>query len=512
MPNFQFDYYKSNAPATIADIMQRSAASQAAAMRASGQARAQGITNIGQQIAGTVDAAQQEKKNAPIKALQLESLQNEADAGRQKVAAGNRNLMGQNILASAIKQFGDDPEKVSSFLAKNGFPDVADGYLQTQDTLQKFKKGQIADQDSANAFEGELLQRIAALPTPEAKQAAWTAAQGTLKAHKVDTSSLSPDWNDEAAAAQIALYAQKPQLMTVNAGDTVIDKNNPTAAPLMSVPAKAPNSQSEKFLLDGKPVQGDYVPGANGQGGKYFYQGDDVTGRAGVIPPVSTVVNLGAGSDVKETIAGMKDGTLPPLLPGRASKEYTALMAEAHRQGYDLAQAATDWSATQKHIATLNGAQQTRMAQAVDNAAHSLDVIEDLAKEWGGGKFPLLNKATLAAAKAGTMGPKAQEIATKLEAQISDVTSELGNVYMGGNSPTDHALTLASKNLSANWSQPQLISAVNLARKNLQIRRNSMSNVGVAGASADNPYAPTSAPADLVYDPTTKSFSKPGAK
>ncbi len=210
-------------------------------------------------------------------------------------------------------------------------------------------------------------------------------------------------------------------------------------------------------------------------------------------------------SDVKESVTGMREGTIPPQMPGRASKDYTATMAEAHRQGYDLASAVTDWSATQKHVATLNGAQQTRMAQAIDNAAHSLDVIDNLADEWNGGRFPALNKVTLSAAKNGAMGAKAQQIATKLDAQIADVTSELANVYMGGNSPTDHALSLAAKNLQADWTRDQLKSATALSRKNLQIRSNSMRNVGVAGASPNNPYAAPAQPAapKLRFNPAT---------
>lgn len=195
-------------------------------------------------------------------------------------------------------------------------------------------------------------------------------------------------------------------------------------------------------------------------------------------------------SDIQETVAGMKEGTLPPQLPGRATKEYVALLAEARRQGYDLSRANLDWAATSKHLATLNGAQQTRLRQAVDTATHSLDVIEDLATQWQGGNFPMLNKARLAAAKGGALGPKAQAIATQLEAQISDVTSELGNVYMGGNSPTDHALGLAAKNLSADWALPQLKAALDLSRKNLQIRANSMNTVGAVGISENNPYSP----------------------
>ena len=73
------------------------------------------------------------------------------------------------------------------------------------------------------------------------------------------------------------------------------------------------------------------------------------------------------------------------------------------------------------------------------------------------------------------------------------MTSELGNVYMGGNSPTDHALTLAAKNLSADWSEGQLRAALTLARTNLRIRANSIKNVGVSGIDQSR-YAPTSTP------------------
>ncbi len=205
------------------------------------------------------------------------------------------------------------------------------------------------------------------------------------------------------------------------------------------------------------------------EGRKVYNQSDDR-------PRVSVNLPDSAMNDVKETIKGMKDGTLPPIMPGRASKEYTALTAEAHRQGYDLATSAADWQATQKHFATLNGAQQTRLRQAISTASDSLGVIEDLAKKWDGGKYPVLNRANLKGAVNGVLGPEAQKIATNLQAQITDVQSELGNVYMGGNSPTDYALQLAEKNLSADWTKAQLLSAIDLARTNLKIRQNAIKN------------------------------------
>lgn len=196
----------------------------------------------------------------------------------------------------------------------------------------------------------------------------------------------------------------------------------------------------------------------------------------------------GSDGDMANAIAdSIVRGEQPPETTG-LYRYGAAVRAALAKRGYNLSTAQTDWRATQRHFSTLNGTQQTRMRQAVDNASHSLDVIEDLASQWKGGKFPTLNKGRLAAARSGALGPDAQRIATALEAQIADVTSELANVYMGGNSPTDHALDLASKNLAANWSEAQLKALIAQARTNLQIRQNSITNTGVVGASPSNPY------------------------
>lgn len=193
--------------------------------------------------------------------------------------------------------------------------------------------------------------------------------------------------------------------------------------------------------------------------------------------------------DVQDAVQGMMDGSIPPQLPSRATKEYTQLLAEAKRRGYNLAQAATDWTATQKHIASMNGAQQLRLNQSVNALPEMLDTVEGLAKQWKAGPFPLLTRANLALAKNGAFGQDAAAIANKLDAQIADVTADLGNVYMGGNSPTDHALELAGKSLKGEWSERVLLEMIDLARQNVRIRKNSISNTGVMGASANNPYA-----------------------
>jgi hypothetical protein len=210
-------------------------------------------------------------------------------------------------------------------------------------------------------------------------------------------------------------------------------------------------------------------------------------------PPRSSAGTGGTNTDVHDSVAGMMAGTLPPQMPGRASKDYTAIMAEAQRQGFDLAGAVQDWTATQKHIASLNGTQQLRLNQSIGQLPELLDTVDALASQWKGGRFPILNRANLAAAKGGAYGDQVASIAQQLDAQIADITSDLGNVYMGGNSPTDKALALAGTALKGDWSEKVLHDMVALAKKNVIIRQHSIANTGVMGASPDNPYAPTQA-------------------
>ena len=253
-----------------------------------------------------------------------------------------------------------------------------------------------------------------------------------------------------------------------------------------------------RYDAQGKPLATSEIPekpAAPPQGftlspGQIRYDAEGKPLASAPKPQPTPVAGGSGGSDIREAVKGMKDGTLPPQMPGRASKDYTAIMAEAHRQGFDLAGAATDWAATQKHIASMNSNQQLRLNQSINQLPELLDSIDVLADKWKGGRFPLLNKANLALAKNGAWGPEVASVAVQLDAQIAHLTADLANVYMGGNSPTDHALDLAAKSLNASWDQKVLKDMTAMARKNVQIRRNSINNTGVEGASPNNPYAP----------------------
>ncbi len=180
-------------------------------------------------------------------------------------------------------------------------------------------------------------------------------------------------------------------------------------------------------------------------------------------------------------------GKQPPELGnmGRMGAQIRQYMADKE---YSLTQAVEDWTATKKHIGTMNGAQQVRLRQAVAFTRDSLDIVEDLAKEWKAGRFAALNRIQIEAAKQGAFGKDAASLATRLDGQIADLVSELAVVYRGGNTSTDASLKLASNNLKAQWDEKVLIDNIGLVRKNLKIRENSIRGtrpIGKRGGGED---------------------------
>ena len=196
--------------------------------------------------------------------------------------------------------------------------------------------------------------------------------------------------------------------------------------------------------------------------------------------------------DVAAVVQGVIDGDIPPDLTG-FYRNKAAITAGLARRGFPLAPAIAEYKGVQKHMATLNGPQQLRMRQAVEKIGPHLDVIEDLYKEWKNkgsrSGIKVFNRASLLAAK--NLPGESGSIAANLEAQIVDLQAELGNVYMGGNTPTDKALEMAEHNLRADWNEETFARAVKLIRKNAGLRLAAIRATGPSGVSEESPYIPS---------------------
>jgi hypothetical protein len=265
-------------------------------------------------------------------------------------------------------------------------------------------------------------------------------------------------------------------------------------------PAAQKSLQRESVLLDGKRaiVQVDPDPSATVK--VFDLDGKPIPNAAERVKPIPPQAPAGGSPTDVTNAAEIADaiirGDQPPELTG-LYRMAGPVRAELARKGYNQTAALTDWRATQKHIATLNGPQQLKLNQSINALPELLDSVDALADQWKAGRFPLLNKANLALAKGGAYGKDAAAIANSLSTQIADVRADLASVYMGGNSPTDQAFQLAKTSLDEDWDQSVLKKMTALARSNVQIRQNSIRNTGVAGASQNNPYAsqvPAAAP------------------
>ena len=187
------------------------------------------------------------------------------------------------------------------------------------------------------------------------------------------------------------------------------------------------------------------------------------------------------------------NGEQPPEMTGLTRQEVGEARAAMAKKGFNLVEATLDWNAMKRWVSVQNGDRQQRLQQAASFANDSLDVITDLSKKVSDllprSQFPLFNKAVLAVALNGGAGPEAAKAANNLNAQIQDLQSELATVYKGGNSPTDVGLKQAMEMLNSDWDEDRLQSAIDLAKKNLTIRLNSLRNIGVSGMSPNSVYA-----------------------
>jgi len=514
--------YQSDHLNAVTQTLGRLGESQAQAKLQQGQAWAQALGQIGQNIA----AIPQQMAQAKAQKQEAELRQQQIDAAKK--AADDQKSMDDAF--AALDQMTQPGAKLDTATLLSAVPGHLRPALQTH--LSAYEKSQAeiektkAETDKARLEATKIQNEQMALAQQHSEDALGKLALGVqhviagggdptqtfvVGLAKAVNDGIVPKDQAQSLIKQLRPDQIKPMIDgLVEKSKAAMDLKTQQAtqshleAETKSLGAPKPGAFEQKnVLLDGKPAIVTFDPHTN----KTMFAGQEVSqDRIKPIPPQTGVTIQQGQDDAKSIAQAIIRGEQPPDVAGlyRMAGPVRAALADA---GYDLTKANLDWQATKKHLQTLNGAQQTRIQQAIGTATSSLDVIDDLASKWKGGGFPLLNKANLALAKNGAYGKDAASIATQLEGQITDVVSELGQVYMGGNSPTDHALGLAEKNLRADWDEKVLKDMTNLARTNLQIRQNSILHSGPVGLSS----APSSsAPADWVFDPKLGKLVKKG--
>lgn len=422
---------------------------------------------------------QQQQQQAAMAPGQLEQQQQQIQATQLENEQRIEQQKSTKALMQAYTEAGGDLDKTIPLAAKYGaHPDalvkLKEASLKTQmDNLALYK----AQGDKA-LHDADLMQGAhdtVAAAKPIDKPRIYQQQLQSLQGAGINVADQPPQYPGDEAFKFIGLgiKGHKAQLDEF-AKQATIDKENAQA----EAAAKNPTEAS----LAVKATSG----GADAAQAEAALKRLDESKRA-----ARPINNLMTSNDAKDIADAIQNGDQPPTLQG-LYRNAGPVRAELARRGVPLARMETDWKATQKYMGTLNGTQQVRLRQAIETASDSLDKIDSIYAEWKQlapvSGFKIANHAALIAMK--NLPGRAGAVANALDAQIADLTSELGNVYMGGNSPTDHSLSLAQKNLSSDWGPEAFEEGVKQAHLNIGIRKNSITHGAPAGVSGENTYMP----------------------
>jgi hypothetical protein len=330
------------------------------------------------------------------------------------------------------------------------------------------------------------------LPTAQAFQQLMLQKNAEWKQSQTDA-------NEAHAGQQVAAAGRQDQLKDSGAAKTA------ATAPMtrqfgsreMSYSPKDPNANSQGWVDAGAAP----TKSANaqvkvmGNRSMQYVPATDTTPEhwmdVGAAPIQHTSNASASPSDAKDIADAIERGDQAPTMQG-LYRMGAPVRGELARRGFNLANAQSDWTATQKYLSSLNGPQQLRVHQAVSTAGDSLDKIDSLYKEWqdavplGTSGVKAYNHAALIASK--NLPGRAGAVAQALDSNIADLTSDLAVVYMGGNSPSDKAIGLAKENLSSDWNKETFEEGIKQAHLNIGIRSNSMKNGLPSGVSPASPY------------------------
>jgi len=190
-----------------------------------------------------------------------------------------------------------------------------------------------------------------------------------------------------------------------------------------------------------------------------------------------------SATDPKAIAEGIQRGDLPPNLSQYSRLAQGPVATELAKSGFNLSRAQQDFSAVKAHFTTLNGRLQTQIRQSATTVMPGLDDVVSLATRLNelspSTRNTPINKLLVKGSREwGLMSPEAQQVATELNGQVATLIPEMSNIYSAGGVPSDKAMQLAERVLSADWPLNRIVAGVNREKKNLQYRINSINQVG----------------------------------
>jgi hypothetical protein len=370
---FEYQPYVSPYANSIAEIMRHQGDPQAQALLAGAAARARAgeigaqawggaVQNIGQSVAAIPQQMQQQRAQAEESQLRQARLAQEQQQ-TAAVAASQRFQEASNRIVSTLTQANPDGSRtldraklVQQLSAANIPPAMQQTVLKSLDdvdaSIAKFTATKVdhradfahaalqselgktpegivtlAGLAKANGLvtDDELKPIFDALAGGATPTAVLQAVRGLSEKYKdaekpvilpeggtlvkpstgevITTGAPKPKTEAELDAEAQAIYAKRAS------GQTLTPTETSSLAGYEARKIKPPEAQHVTFRLDGKDVPGSFVPTPTG--GKYFYNGEDVTARVKAIPPASIQVNAAASNALANLPSWALDDSRP---------------------------------------------------------------------------------------------------------------------------------------------------------------------------------------------------------
>lgn len=280
MPPYQYERSANPYAGSIGDLLlrrgdieaaraERVAAAQAQAAQQRGQAWGGAAQQIGQVVGGSINAYAQEKREAPIRAQESTVRQQQIDAGTAAATDRTRVSQERSAIDAALKDatvtnpdtgmMTYDRQKAQQLVVGASM-----GHLWPQ-ISEILDASDAADTAMSKAHEAAILQSVKLVDAAGNDPAFFAhelqrgiANKRYTKEEAAPFFELAQRGPEDIAKVTASLLGKKPDLMPVNPGDAVIDKNNPNAGPVYTAPSKAeppPKVDHEWVTRAGKAVQ-----------------------------------------------------------------------------------------------------------------------------------------------------------------------------------------------------------------------------------------------------------------
>ena len=192
---------------------------------------------------------------------------------------------------------------------------------------------------------------------------------------------------------------------------------------------------------------------------------------------------------LQQVLDGMESGTVTPSIRAYSRTHRTILAAEAQRRGLNLQAMESEENAVDAWVRSSNSTSQVKLRQVIDSVLGTMGELRGLNKEFKRTGWTPANAAEIKLAVSGT-NPAKRDIATKYTSLAAMLRSEMGQIFMGGNSPTDRALQLAEEALNTNYGFEQMNATLDTLEDNIQYRLNSINNSGPQLRGGELPSSP----------------------